>query len=1310
MLTLIKLENRIVLDGAAPGEALEHFADHDDPVAEHQTIPTEYAVPQGTIADAATLLSDADDKIVAPTSSDGTVSLNEDGEYVFKVSDFAFSDADGDGFQSIKITRLETAGKLQLDGLDIEYDNNDIINVDDIEKGNLVFIPNIDAEGIPYSTFQFQVSDDGNEFSEASFTMSIGVNATQDKPTAVDSTVYLKEDEDYTFKILDFGFTDMDKGDELANIQIISLPTAGELLADESPVKIGDEISAEDITNGTLIFKPELNANSSNYANFEFKVSDGEEPSKEVYTMTIDVEAVNDPPRGEDKDLEIKEDEPYTFKSTDFGFNNIVDSGDELVKIMITQKPSAGRLLLNGVTIENIENIEISVADINQGKFIFEPSPDTYGDSYTEISFKVNDGENYSDKANKITVKVTPQQDAPMAIESSINILEDTEYTFSLSDFGYYDVDDVEDDELNIGKDINAIIITRVPEDGSFKLDGENITNNQEISIADIEANKLTFMPVENAVGNTDFEFMVSDGVSYSDESKLMTISIGPVDDLAKFSNTVSIYEDVSYQFKENDFDFQDVDQDTLVSIIIIQTPTNGDLLRDVPVIDGVPVIDDGVPVKIGDEISVEKLTNLIYIPNMDAHSTGNDANDPFFKFRFKYSDGENNKLDMSAYEMKLKITSVNDSPDSANNEIKIEEDQTYIYKVDDFTFSDARDGDAATNKINAFVKIINVSTIENGHLELDGIQLVGNTVVSYQDIEAERLIFKPDVDQHGKMIFQFKVNDGHTIDGDSNLYDMTMDVQSQNDAPEITTNDMHLNPIYEDPTHDSYVDGTPPNVDVKIDDIDKFNNGTSVRDILADGFHDDNFQNNDEPHIGIAVTSVNSPYGEWQYKLDGTNTWENFESVSEENAILLDGNALIRFIPNENWYNVVKESTSDEAWNGDTVSFEFRAWDGTDEKDSGDRANVYRSDIPENIDTDTSAYGRDIEEARIDVIAVNDAPQIINNLPVSPDKLNVEYNTPFVFSGTNAITIADIDANIDSDGDGPDRVGNMKVTLTVEGHLLQIVNITDGAVIEGNNSNNIIIVGTQAQINTALDGMQLSTTTINASNAELIVTVDDLGHTGLGGKVELRSFLIAINQSTYNHYTEPGPPTDGPVGPGPIETENVNIGGNLGRDDYLPGHVGDYTVGGRPQARSAEVDDAQLRIFCSLEQALKIGCRFAAAQEWPAAEDLPIDLPQARLSSFPWEGFRWERPVLTEEDDLFTNLFMRENQDPGLGVELDALAAGLGSPVPPDPSLFTNTSDEESFNDAGPGELKESFFKDREDLDESGRWEPQTI
>ena len=107
-----------------------------------------------------------------PSSTDSSVTILGDTRYIFTTSDFPFTDIDGDTFQGIKITTLETTGSLKLNGADVTL--NQVISAADI-AANLLTYDSVPGEsGDPYTTFSFKVYD-GLTYSPLSYLMSISV-------------------------------------------------------------------------------------------------------------------------------------------------------------------------------------------------------------------------------------------------------------------------------------------------------------------------------------------------------------------------------------------------------------------------------------------------------------------------------------------------------------------------------------------------------------------------------------------------------------------------------------------------------------------------------------------------------------------------------------------------------------------------------------------------------------------------------------------------------------------------------------------------------------------------------------------------------------------------------------------------------------------------------------------------------------------------------------------------------------------------------------------------------------------------------
>jgi hypothetical protein len=154
-------------------------------------------------------------------------------------------------------------------------------------------------------------------------------------------------------------------------------------------------------------------------------------------------------------------------------------------------------------------------------------------------------------------------------------------------------------------------------------------------------------------------------------------------------------------------------------------------------------------------------------------------------------------------------------------------------------------------------------------------------------------------------------------------------------------------------------------------------------------------------------------------------------------------------------------------------------------------------------------------------------------------------------------------------------------------------------------------------------------------------------------------------------------------------------------------------------RALSAPCGDDVLYQCCTLEEALRIGCRFAPA----------ID-PEARLCNITWDymtnSLGWENPFVpmidgryfNEELDLFNRLFMKDVEgDPGFHYEPGAFAEAFGMAEEAEWAKYNRDEEHDvysqfsmqeaqGFNDMAPGELKEAFLKGREGMDRPGRWD----
>ena len=162
-----------------------------------------------------------------------------------------------------------------------------------------------------------------------------------------------------------------------------------------------------------------------------------------------------------------------------------------------------------------------------------------------------------------------------------------------------------------------------------------------------------------------------------------------------------------------------------------------------------------------------------------------------YYHFRETWANGYN-LMKVEDKALKIRINeAVNIAPTSADNTVSTNEDETYYFKVADFSFTDTN----ATNKLD-HVKITSLPGMDKGKLTLDGVDITDVMTppeVSEQDLGNDdrigKLTYTPPADANGNAFatFNFKVNDGQVDSAMANA--MRINVDAVNDAPTADDN-----------------------------------------------------------------------------------------------------------------------------------------------------------------------------------------------------------------------------------------------------------------------------------------------------------------------------------------------------------------------------------------------------------------------------------------------------------------------------------------------------------------------------------------
>jgi hypothetical protein len=696
-----------------------------------------------TSASAYTITFDVDAVNDAPTSDNDTVTIDEDTSYTFSASDFAISDMEGDTLSSVTITALPASGSLTLDGVAVTA--NQVIDADDL--GSLVWTPAANAEGDALASLSFKVTDSGGATSVSAYTITFDVtpvDETNTAPTAENGTIDIVEDGSHVFGIDDFGFADSD-GDTLASVTITALPASGSLTLDGVAVTANQVIDADDL--GSLVWTPAANAEGDDLASLSFKVTDSEgATSASAYTITFDVDAVNDAPTSADETVTLVEDTSYTFSVDDFAISDI--EGDGLAAIVITGLPETGSLTLDGVAVS--ANQEIAASEL--GNLVWTPDADANGAGLDGLTFKVRDsGGAVSTAAYTITFDVIPDEDgktAPTAADVTIDVTEDGSHVFSAADFGFADAD---------GDTLASVTITTLPAAGLLTLNGVAVSANDVVAAGDL--GDLVWTPAANAEGDglATLGFKVTDSSGETSSAYAVTFDVTPVNDAPTSANaTVTVDEDTAYTFSAADFAISDVEGDTLASVLITSLPENGSLTL------------DGVAVTANQEIAVGDLDGLVWTPAANAEG------DDLAALSFKVTDADG-ATSASAYTITFDVAGVNDAPTSDNDTVTIDEDTSYTFSADDFAISDI-DGDTLSS--------VTITALPaSGSLTLDGVAVTANQIIDADDLGS--LVWTPAANAEGDGLasLSFKVTDSEGATSAS-AYTITFDVDAVNDAP----------------------------------------------------------------------------------------------------------------------------------------------------------------------------------------------------------------------------------------------------------------------------------------------------------------------------------------------------------------------------------------------------------------------------------------------------------------------------------------------------------------------------------------------
>ena len=587
---------------------------------------------------------------VVTTSGTGTVAVNADNKSVdytpaanfngtevitYTVSDG--TDSDATGTFTVTVTAVNDAPVAVDDSIAINEDSSlitlNVISNDTDAEGDALTLTlistsgtgtvsiNADNKSVDYTPttnffgteiITYSVSD--GSLTDNTGTLTITVNSVNDAPVAVDDTAFENENTSSN------------------NINVISNDTDIEF--DELSVTVVTTAGTGTVTinadNKSIDYTPAANFNGTEI--ITYTVSDGTDT--DTGTLTI---LVNDAPIAVDDTLTILEDSPLT--STNVITNDTDTEGNELSLTFVSTSGT-------GTVNVNVDNKSID----------YTPAANFNG---TEIiTYTVSDG-SITDNKGTFTITVTPVNDAPVSVDDTATVLEDSGLTTI----------DIITNDINVDEDpLTFTAITAGT--GTIAVNADN--------------KSIDYTPAANFNGTEEITYTVSDG-TLIDSGKL-TITVSSVNDIPEANpQTLNVNNDVNLSIT-----LSGSDQDNEVLTFLVDSlPLNGVLLY------------EGNIIKNSDLPKVIESLGLIYSTN--SNYSGSDS------FKFKVRDPS---LAVDIAQIDISVIDANDAPVAVVDLLTIDEDALLTTK-DVITNDTDQDGDnlsliSITNPQNG-IAVINI-------------------------------------------------------------------------------------------------------------------------------------------------------------------------------------------------------------------------------------------------------------------------------------------------------------------------------------------------------------------------------------------------------------------------------------------------------------------------------------------------------------------------------------------------------------------------------------------------------------------------
>ena len=545
----------------------------------------------------------------APTTSGGVLTAVQDTATALSTANFGYSDPNSVALGSVQIISLPALGTLRYNGSAV-LSGALPLTVTAANLANLTYQGALNGYATPYTKIGIKVANANNVWSSTAW-LTVDVTRLNRAPTSIGGSVILKPNTVKTFAVGDIPFADVDAGDTLGAIKVVTtLPAFGTLSLNGTPITSVPSAVIPVANIGTLTYTPAANYLGAD--SFKFQVRDAALFSADA-TMAITVTpdttvqngsfettgAVTDAtwariaplwnPSPDSANGQSRAGAFFANAADGTWYASFITAGFSITQNLHSTVNAGDILSVTFYLGKDTTQSGIVTATFMVGSTPYSQNFDTTSQAagtwapYTltktlanagnlSLKFSSVSGRAWLDKISKITVTPT---NAPASTNATLTILEDAPTALAAGNFGYVDP--------NLAA-LAAVRITALPALGTLKLSGTPVSVGAlPLTVAAANIGNLTYQPAANGNGIpcTTIGIMVGNANGlWSIADAVMTVNVTPVNDAPTSTGASAILATgTDKTFAAGDFQFADVDAgDTLSAIKITSLPAHGAL------------------------------------------------------------------------------------------------------------------------------------------------------------------------------------------------------------------------------------------------------------------------------------------------------------------------------------------------------------------------------------------------------------------------------------------------------------------------------------------------------------------------------------------------------------------------------------------------------------------------------------------------------------------------------------------------------------------------------------------------------------